>query len=195
VAGRTVTGLERPGAETTADDRDATTPMKVYTNDAEADGATRSRVKVGIADYETAVEGETLVTSGLGSCVGIALYDAENGVAGLAHAMLPRNDGDENEAKYVDTGVPALLDEMRRSGADPDRVRAKMAGGSAMFDFSSADGTIGERNAAAARHTLDRLGIRLVAADVGGDHGRSLALDAATGQLTVRSANAGETTI
>jgi chemotaxis protein CheD len=169
--------------------------MKVYTNDAEPDRATGSRVKVGIADYKVADGDATLVTSGLGSCVGIAVYDPESGVAGLAHAMLPHSEDADDEAKYVDTAVPALVAEMRRSGADTDRMRAKMAGGSAMFDFSSADGTIGERNATAARRALDRLGVDLVSADVGGDHGRSLTFEAATGDLRIRSADAGETTI
>ncbi|SFR43957.1 chemotaxis protein CheD [Halogeometricum limi] len=167
--------------------------MKIYTSD--TTNTVRERTKVGIADYGVVSGDETLTTSGLGSCVGIALYDNASGVAGLAHAMLPYANGDSKEAKYVDTVVPALLQSMVDRGANPRNVRAKLAGGSTMFEFSSTDGSIGDRNVAAAREVLGRERISIVAENVGGDHGRSLELVASTGDLRVRSANAGRTTI
>ena len=171
--------------------------MKVYTTDP----PTPERIKVGVAEYAVA-EGESrLVTSGLGSCVGIALADPDAGVAGLAHAMLPsgadRDDGataaegadGRSEGKYVDTAVPELLDAMVARGADRGRIEARLAGGSAMFDFSSADGGVGERNVDAAEAVLDDRDIPIVATDVGGDYGRSLTLDTETGSLSVRRAH------
>ncbi|MDS0298525.1 chemotaxis protein CheD [Halogeometricum sp. S1BR25-6] len=172
--------------------------MKVYTSTtttAPAAQAERERTKVGIADYAVASDDATLTTSGLGSCVGIAVYDPESAVAGLAHAMLPSADGSDTEAKYVDTVVPALVRAMVEAGAEPRRMWAKLAGGSTMFEFSSADGSIGDRNVAAAREALACQGIRVVAEDVGGDHGRSLELAASTGAFRVRSAHVGETTL
>lgn len=173
--------------------------MKVYTSDP----PTPERIKVGVAEYAVAAGESTLVTSGLGSCVGIALADTDAGVAGLAHAMLPSvgdreaaaaTDGgtDEPSGKYVDTAVPGLLDEMADRGADPARIEARLAGGSAMFEFSSADGGVGERNVAAAETALAERDIPIVARDVGGDHGRSLTLAVPTGSLSVRRAH-GET--
>ncbi len=174
--------------------------MKVYTTDP----PTPERVKVGVAEYAVAEGESTLVTSGLGSCVGIALADADADVGGLAHAMLPAAEdrgtatattegGDDRPAgKYVDTAVPELVDAMADRGADPSRLEARLAGGSAMFDFSSADSGVGERNVAAAKAALDDHGIRVVATDVGGDYGRSLTLDVTTGSLSVRRAH-GET--
>ena len=166
--------------------------MKVYTTDP----PTPERVKVGVADYAVAAGHATLVTSGLGSCVGIALADADAEVAGLAHAMLPSaeardpdSDDGRQTGKYVDTAVPDLLDEMVDRGADRSRIEARLAGGSAMFDFSSADGGVGERNVAAAEAALEAVAVPIVATDVGGDHGRSLTLDAQTGALSVRRAH------
>lgn len=169
--------------------------MKVYTSNATATPTERERTKVGIADYAVATGDSTLTTSGLGSCVGIALHDREAEIAGLAHAMLPYANGDATEAKYADTVVPALLQAMVDRGANPRRIRAKLAGGSTMFEFSSADGSIGDRNVAAAKEALAREGIRVVAEDVGGDHGRSLELLASSGAFRVRSAHVGETTL
>ncbi|AKU07296.1 MULTISPECIES: chemotaxis protein CheD [Haloferax] len=165
--------------------------MQVYTTDTPA--ARSGRIKVGIADYAVSGDESTLTTSGLGSCIGVALYDPETGVSGLAHAMLPEADDGSEPAKFVDTGIELLLSEMRAAGADIDRVVAKIAGGSTMFDFTSADGdgSIGDRNVAATRTTLDGFGIDVVAEDVGGSHGRSLELDSQTGDLRVRSAKSG----
>ncbi|WP_144901581.1 chemotaxis protein CheD [Halobellus captivus] len=193
--------------------------MKVYTSDP-TDRST-GRVKVGVADYAVAEAGATLVTSGLGSCVGIALVDVDAGVGGLAHAMLPEDTSDEavadtsdeavadtsdetvadtndegidadgrpSAAKYVDSAVPALVEEMVAAGADPGRIEARLAGGSAMFEFTSRAGAIGERNAAAARETLEAHAIPLVASDVGGDYGRSLTFDVGGAELSIRRAH------
>jgi len=184
--------------------------MKVYTTDP----PTPDRIKVGVAEYAAADGEATLVTSGLGSCVGIALVDANAEVTGLAHAMLPAadgraaesaadgtdagtaaTDGGDRRGKYVDTAVPALVDAMVERSADRARIEARLAGGSAMFDFSTDDGGVGERNVAAAEATLDEHGIPVVATDVGGDCGRSLTLESPSGSLSVRRAHGDTKTI
>ncbi|MFB6105669.1 MAG: chemotaxis protein CheD [Halobacteriaceae archaeon] len=149
-----------------------------------ADGP--ERVAVGVADYAVATGDVALTTSGLGSCLGIALYDPETGVAGLEHAMLPRaaDSVGGDPAKFVDTGVDALLEEMAAAGADPARVEAKIAGGADMLSFSG--DAVGSRNADAAREVLPDRGVRIVAADVGGSRGRSLSF--CRGTLSVRNA-------
>ncbi|WP_410764995.1 chemotaxis protein CheD [Haloferax sp. DFSO60] len=166
--------------------------MQIYTTD--TSDATPARIKVGIADFAVGTDSAVLTTSGLGSCIGVVLYDADAGVAGLAHAMLPTAEDASNPAKFADTGITSLLSEMKSHGADPSRVVAKLAGGSTMFDFAATDGgkSIGERNADSARHTLSELDIDIVAEDVGGSHGRSLELDVETGTLSIRSAKSGK---
>jgi chemotaxis protein CheD len=168
--------------------------MEIYRSEPPA-RRTTDRIKVGIADLAVGDDGSRLSTSGLGSCVGIALHDADAGVVGLAHAMLPDGEGKDDEAKYVDTAVHALVAAMEREGAASRRLRAKLAGGSTMFEFGSTDRSIGDRNVTAARATLAELDIPVDAEDVGGDHGRSLELDGATGALHVRSASVGEHTL
>jgi chemotaxis protein CheD len=156
---------------------------------------TTDRIKVGIADFAVGDSESTLSTSGLGSCVGIALYDPRAGVVGLAHAMLPEGEGKSDVAKYVDTAIDALVDAMRNEGASQGRLVAKLAGGSTMFEFKSTDKSVGDRNVDTARATLTALRIPIEAEDVGGGHGRSLELDGATGALHVRSAAAGRQTL
>lgn len=167
--------------------------MKVYDGTATdaADTTRPARVKVGIAECDVAAGDTVLTTSGLGSCLGVAIYDATRGVAGLVHAMLPSRDEvtTGNDAKFADSGVRLLVSELEREGADRTTMEAKLAGGSDMLDFSEDGSGIGVRNTDVGRRTLDAFDIPVVAEDVGGEHGRSLRLEAQTGQLLVKSAN------
>jgi len=167
--------------------------MKVYdgSQSDEAEEPGPERVKVGIAEYEVTADDAELTTSGLGSCVGVALYDEVHAVAGLIHVMLPEADGmqDDKPAKFADTGTELLIEEMEALGAAPGSIEAKIAGGSDMLDFSEGGSGIGDRNIEQVKETLEAYGIPIVGEDVGGDHGRSLRLEAANGDLVVKSAN------
>jgi chemotaxis protein CheD len=160
--------------------------MKTY---GEKPASTRTRKRVGVADFSVTTDGALLTTSGLGSCLAIGLYDDRAGVAGLVHVMLPTAPDDPpNAAKYADTGIDAVLDAMYDAGAAPGRIRTKLAGGSTMFEFDSQDEPIGQRNVAVTRATLDRLDIPVDAEDVGGDSGRSIRFHGDTGEFRVKSA-------
>jgi len=169
--------------------------MKVYDSApaGQADASEPERTKVGIAEYEVTSGGDVLTTSGLGSCVGVALYDRTTGTAGLVHVMLPdAGEPDDNPAKFADTGIELLLEELEAAGADRRDVVAKIAGGSDMLDFSNDGSGIGERNVERVRDTLDAHDIPLAGEDVGGDYGRSLRFEPGTGDLTVKSADRDE---
>lgn len=94
-------------------------------------------IRVGMADLNVAGVEESLRTTGLGSCVGIALYDSYTKIAGLAHIMLPTstNANEPNRAKYANTAVPLLIELMEKKGANKRRLTAKLAGGAQMFTF------------------------------------------------------------
>ncbi len=147
-------------------------------------------IRVGIAEHAVSTNGVLLRTTGLGSCVGIALRDREYTVSGLVHVMLPSSEEirDDNRAKFADTGVELLLEEMDDRGAGVERLEAKIAGGSNMFGFTSPLGSMGERNVAAVCSKLDELDIPIVGQDVGGDYGRTLEFRPLTGDLIVKTA-------
>jgi len=167
--------------------------MKVYdgSQSDKGSGSSPEQIKVGIAEYEVTTQDAVLTTSGLGSCIGVALFDTREQTAGLVHVMLPVADEMEggNEAKFADSGTELLIDEMLSAGASTGNIVAKIAGGSDMLDFSDGGSGIGDRNAAQVQETLEEYGIPIVGEDIGGDHGRSLRLEAKTGTLTVKSAN------
>ncbi|GAB2722065.1 chemotaxis protein CheD [Paenibacillus thermoaerophilus] len=154
-------------------------------------------IKVGMADLNVTGAGGVLKTTGLGSCVGLTLYDSLNKIAGMAHIMLPSSDisRDEslNPAKYADTAVPELLARMERIGARIRSLEAKMAGGAQMFAFASQNETmrIGPRNVEACKEILKRLNIPLIAEDTGSNYGRTIEFYSETGLLLVRSVQHG----
>ncbi|WP_440005567.1 chemotaxis protein CheD [Halomicrococcus sp. SG-WS-1] len=163
--------------------------MKVYRSDSHERDAP---VRVGVADYVVTDTATRLTTTGLGSCLGIALVDTGSSTGGLAHAMLPEAPDDPDDgAKFVDSVVGAMLSELREAGTDADAVVAKIAGGSNMLDLSGVGREIGTRNVAAAREALSDRDVPVVGADTGGSHGRSLELHVDTGTLVVRSAHEG----
>lgn len=151
------------------------------------------RVRVGVAELAVATGDTKLTTSGLGSCVGVALVDPGSDVAGLAHVMLPElprdREATDKPAKSARGGVERLFDAVESAGADPERVEAKLAGGSQMFDFSGVGEAVGRRNVATVREALADVDVPVVGDDVGGDYGRSLELHPASGTLTVQSAH------
>jgi chemotaxis protein CheD len=134
---------------------------------------------------------EVLVAYGLGSCVGVGLYDPALHLAGLLHALLPTppNGIVDQPAKYVDTGIAALLEGMLRGGADRNRLVVRFAGGANMLvapGFSTAL-NIGARNVDVAVATLQRLKFKVTGQEVGGSTGRTVRFYVADGRMTIRT--------
>lgn len=157
-------------------------------------------IKVGMADYKATKSMGILTTLGLGSCVGIALYDRISKVAGLAHIMLPSSleiKNNSNKAKFADTAILELIKEMVLLGANKKSLVAKLAGGSQMFSFDSNNDIlrIGERNVIASRKKLQELNVPIIAEDTGGNYGRTIELNSLDGVLLVKTIGHGVKTI
>jgi chemotaxis protein CheD len=154
-------------------------------------------IKVGMADLNIAEDGAVLKTTGLGSCVGLTLFDPLLKLGGMAHIMLPTSDiareGQLNIAKYADTAIPELLQRMKSKGASMTRLVAKMAGGAQMFAFMGGTDTmrIGPRNVEATKQVLEYYSIPLVSEETGGNYGRTVELYSLTGVFIIRSVQFG----
>lgn len=148
-------------------------------------------IKVGMADLKVAKAPDTLTTLGLGSCIGLTLYDPVKKVGGLVHYMLPDSTklkNNTNIAKFGDTGIRELLKQILAIGANQRRLVSKIAGGACMFETSglSSIGNVGARNAEQAKLVLKQLGIPLVAEDTGLNYGRTVELDCNTERTKIR---------
>jgi len=153
-------------------------------------------VKVGIADLNTVTAPSAIRTSGLGSCVGVVLYDLSKQIAGLAHIMLPyaNPNKEDNQYKYADTAIGILIDKLLSKKAAKYHLKAKIAGGAQMFQLTTGTDVmrIGPRNVEAVREQLEEHRIPIVAEDVGGNSGRTIEFYPDTGRLKIRTVNKGE---
>lgn len=152
---------------------------------------TAKEIQVGIADLKVAKKPDRLITLGLGSCVGVSIYDPSTQIAGLLHLMLPDStmfNRITKEAKFADLGIPVLVNEMKKAGARPPRLIAKLVGGAQMFKGMDEKLTlnIGERNVKKAREILKQMGIKIVAEEVGGNKGRTMVVDTVDGKVYIR---------
>lgn len=157
-------------------------------------------IKVGMADLKVTGPPEVLSTLGLGSCIGICLYDPITKVSGLAHIMLPNSQtirNNSNRAKFADTAIDDMIDEMIKKGANKRRLVGKIAGGAQMFSFSSKNDMmkIGARNADAVRSILKDLGIPIKADDTGGNFGRTIEFYPEDGRLLIKTIGHGTKTV
>ncbi len=130
------------------------------------------------------------VTTLLGSCVGVGLYDPKVRIGGMNHFMLPNNSsGDGTSATYGIHAMELLINEIMKLGGDRRRLIAKVFGGGDVLG-KRASGTpglsIGEQNIQFALQFLETDSIPVVAKDIGGTTGRQIQFLAHTGQAFVR---------
>lgn len=151
------------------------------------------QIKVGISDYKITAAPNQLVTIGLGSCIGIALYAPKAKIGALSHIMLPDSTSFtdiSNWPKFADLALPKIVDELRER-TNEEKLLVKIAGGASMFSFSSESSIlqIGQRNIEAVRKTLDDLKLTIISEHVGGKMGRSMFVDLETFDVRVRMVN------
>ena len=149
-------------------------------------------IKVGMADLNICHSPDAITTLGLGSCVGVVLYDKTKKIAGMVHVMLPDSTKvrqNQNKAKFADTGIDLLIEMLRKEGANVYALTAKIAGGAQMFAFTSNNDMlrVGERNVEAVKEKLKSIGIRILAEDTGLNFGRTVEFFPETGDFVIKS--------
>jgi chemotaxis protein CheD len=150
---------------------------------------------IGMGQIGVARDNGTLRTF-LGSCVGLALYDRRRRLAGLAHIVLPDSRGQGvPPGKYADTAVKETIRLLRElANGEALHLTAKLAGGAKMFPFHTGM-TIGDQNVLAVEQLLGAEGIAIVARSCGGEHGRRMMLDVASGVVTIETVGVTPNTI
>jgi chemotaxis protein CheD len=148
-------------------------------------------VAVGLGEIHVANSG-VLVAYSLGSCVAVCLSDVANGVAGMAHIVLPcaaDSAGERTPGRYADTAIPALVTAIRLAGGCSPRLQCRIAGGASVLKIGGEGQMpqIGKRNVEAVRDALDRAGLWILAESTGGTRGRTVRMDVASGRIRVRT--------
>lgn len=150
-------------------------------------------LKVGIGDYKISSAPSRIMTIGLGSCIGIAIYDRSKNLGGLAHIMLPDSNAFTkltNPLKFANLAIVIMVEELIKGGACLRNLTAKIAGGASMFDFGdkAVNMDIGYRNGIAVKETLILLKVPLLSMDIGGNKGRTIIFDTNDGVLYIKTA-------
>lgn len=149
-------------------------------------------IKVGMADMKYCHAPDAITTLGLGSCVGVVLYDSGTKIAGLVHIMLPDSTkikNNENKAKFADTGIEEMVRQVVGAGASRAKLKAKIAGGAQMFAFRAENDLlrVGARNVEAVKEELAKLRIPLIAEDTGDSYGRTIEFYPESEELLIKA--------
>jgi chemotaxis protein CheD len=147
---------------------------------------------------------DVLVAYGLGSCVAVCLYDPVARVGGMMHALLPTaprgGRASEQLAKFVDRGVPLLVEAVTAAGGLRSRLITSLCGGAQLLTAYNPQSEIGlngrfhtgKLNVLAAEAALGIAGLQIRARSTGGRAGRTVRLYVGDGRITVKTLGRGE---
>jgi chemotaxis protein CheD len=131
-----------------------------------------------------------IVTTVLGSCVSVCIWDSAKKMGGINHYMLPFWNGEGLASpKYGTIAIPKMIEKMIELGSVKRNLQAKIFGGGEVFGKPNALMNIGERNILIAQSLLEKEHIQIVSADVGGMAGRKIVYDLFTGNVFVKKLN------
>ena len=149
-------------------------------------------INVGIGEWRVSSDpAESLKTYALGSCVAVMIYDSLLRIAGMIHIALPDSKVDAERARllpgyFADTGLPVMIEEMKKRGAVRGNVWVKLAGGASVMDPGGFF-DIGKRNILAAKRILWGSSLGPVAEDTGGTASRTVSIAVSDGETSISS--------
>lgn len=146
---------------------------------------------IAAGQFKAGANSSSIFQAFLGTCLGVALYDHTTRTGGLIHVLLPEPPGSSHGAspeKYASTGIPLLIESLRKMGCRTENLRATIAGGSLVGPVNRQDIglDIGGRSAEIAQTVLSNEGIRIIRSETGGFFTCTLELDMATGEARIR---------
>ena len=132
--------------------------------------------------------GPAAVTTILGSCVAVCIWDSTLGIGGINHYLLPCGLRTASTGlRYGNVAIESLLEKLARAGVRVSNLRAKLFGGACVLDaMRGKEGHLGDKNVEMARRTLAAVEIPIVASDVGGARGRKLIFHSHDGSARVK---------
>lgn len=128
------------------------------------------------------------VSTVLGSCVAVCLWDEVRRYGGMTHFILPQEVGNGvSSPRFGNVAIRLTLDGLIDHGSRREDLRAKLFGGATIQGVAAGDvPTLGSRNVTCARQALEHAGIPILAEDVGGTTGRKLRFDTGEGTAWVK---------
>lgn len=127
-----------------------------------------------------------ILSTVLGSCVAVCLWDPGRKLGGMNHFVLPRAPEGLVSARYGDVAMACLRDGLTRLGARMDKLQAKVFGGADVLAFGS-HRSVGAANVSLALECLHVCRIPVTAQRTGGKRGRMIKFHTGTGEVLVRA--------
>lgn len=154
-------------------------------------------IEVDVAEVKIAQPPAKLVTRGLGSCLGITIYDPIKKIGAMAHTMLPDIDKariKSNPCRFTNSAIRKMVEDLEKLGSKREHLVAKLFGGAHMFSFIGSDSVlnVGQKNGEVALTTLKELGIKVKAQETGGTFGRTIELNLENGKAWIKTISLGE---
>lgn len=132
-------------------------------------------------------EKHELITTILGSCVAVCLWDPKTEIGGMNHYMLPFWNGKGLASpKFGNIAIEKLIQKMEQKGAARDTIVAKVFGGAAVLNTNTNVLNIGNRNIQIAENLLQFNRINITASSMGGENGRKIIFNTKTGEIRHR---------
>ena len=128
----------------------------------------------------------TAITTVLGSCVSVCLYDPVAKIGGMNHYLLPLHVERDRSPRFGTVAVPALVEAVVKAGGTRSALVAKVFGGASVIGSLGKGRRLGDENAALAFRLLEEAGVPVLDQDVGGTRGRKLVFFCDEGTAWVR---------
>lgn len=128
------------------------------------------------------------ITTILGSCVSVCLWNSQLKVGGMNHYLLPLWNGEGlSTPKYGNIAMAKLIQLVLGLGSKKSKLQAKVFGGASTVASGRGLIKVGERNIVLALETLEREGIPVINSDLGGNFGRKIIFDTGTGTVLLKT--------
>ena len=129
----------------------------------------------------------TEITTVLGSCVAVCLFDKMERVGAMNHYLLPLWNGNGLQTpKFGNISIPRMIENMVNIGCNIRNMEAKLFGGANIHDTNLENMMIGKKNVLIAKELLKQHGISVAAEDTGGSVGRRILMHSDTGKVLMR---------
>ncbi|HVN95005.1 MAG TPA: chemotaxis protein CheD [Syntrophorhabdaceae bacterium] len=133
-----------------------------------------------------------IVSTILGSCIALTIFNKRLKVGGICHAQLPTNPSSdvENTFRYVDSSIFYMIRKFEMMGITKDEMVVKLMGGADVLDPARANrSTVGQKNVETALNVIKSHQLILAASHVGGELGRKIHFDTDTGEVLLKRIN------
>lgn len=131
---------------------------------------------------------QEMITTVLGSCISVCIYDLAQKIGGMNHFMLPvakdrQMDFGSDSFRFGDVAMERLINEVIKAGADRRALKFKAFGGGHIIKTMT---SIGQSNIQFLKKFMALEGLHLETEDLGGKHPRKVRFNPGTGQVWVK---------